>query len=101
MTTADAIKTLECELMTEAVKVAMNHDYGIKCPTNLCRLASDLFALQVVNDNADCTTDISRIIDHFGVVPTPTDVNTTQECDLTITDITEQGNCPAVVITQV
>lgn len=100
MTTADAIKVLECKTMVAAVKVAMNHDYAIKCPTNLCRLASDLFVLQLVQDNPDCTTDISRIVDPFDIVPEDTDTVTTEDCDLTVTDITEQSNCPPVVITQ-
>ena len=100
MTTADAIKVLECKLMAIAVKVVDNHDYGIECPNTFCRTASELFSLHVVNDNPDCEESLTQYINGFTEVPTDTDINTEEDCTLSVTNVTPQTDCPPLIITQ-
>lgn len=100
MTTADVISILECNLVNEALQVVNNHDYGISCDTNLCRLASDLFAIELNDANPDCEKDIVLPMIMTSIVPDQTPVNTEEDCNVIITDTTSQTNCLPMTIIQ-
>ena len=100
MTTADAIDILECKLMIEAINVADNHDYNISCNDIICRIASDLFALQMVNDHPECDVEIPSITEYYEDVPIPTPINTEEDCSVNFIDSTQQTNCPPMIIIQ-
>lgn len=83
-----------------AIKVVDNHDYGMECPNTFCRTATELFALQLVNDNPDCEETITQFIDGFTEIPADIPTNTEEDCTLTVTNITPQTTCPPLIITQ-